>query len=76
MKPVLVTAVGDIKKYFVNGVHAVIAEPENIDSIVEGFESLILNEQLRQRLAINAYQWLQENLNYRTLSTKINNLTT
>lgn len=76
MKPVLVTAVGDIKKYFVTGVHAVIAEPENIDSIVEGFESLIENEQLRQQLAINAYQWLQENLNYRTVSTKINNFTT
>lgn len=75
MKPVLITSVGDIKKYFVNGVHAVIAKPEDIESIVEGFESLILNEQLRQQLAVNAYQWLQENLNYRTLSTKINNFT-
>lgn len=75
MKPVLVTAVGDIKKYFVNCIHAVIAEPENIDSIVKGFDSLIVNEQLRQQLAVNAYQWLQENLNYRALSTKINNFT-
>lgn len=73
MKPVLVTSVGDIKKHFVNGVHAVIAEPENIDSIVEGFESLILNEQLRQQLAVNAYKWLQDNLNFTTLSIKIDN---
>ncbi len=71
MKPVLVTSVGDIKKYFVSGVHAVIVKPEDIDSIVEGFESLIVNENLRQQLAINAHQWLQENLNYRTLSIKI-----
>jgi glycosyltransferase involved in cell wall biosynthesis len=74
-KPILVTSVGDINKYFVNGVHAVIVKPEDIDSIVDGFESLILNEHLRQQIAINAYNWLQENLNYRTLSAKINNFT-
>lgn len=75
-KPVLVTSVGDIKKYFVSGVHAIIAIPEDIDSIVEGFELLILNEHLRYQISENAYKWLQENLNYRTLSTKINNFTT
>jgi glycosyltransferase involved in cell wall biosynthesis len=71
-KPVLVTSVGDINKYFVNEVHAIIAKPDDIENIANGFEKLILKEELRKNLVIEAYKWLSENLNYRALSTKIN----
>jgi glycosyltransferase involved in cell wall biosynthesis len=71
-KPVLVTAVGDIKKHFTNKKHLIIAEPDNIESIADGFETLISDRSLRELLPLNAYDWLEENLNYRTISSKIN----
>jgi glycosyltransferase involved in cell wall biosynthesis len=70
-KPVLITRVGDIPTYFVNGEHLIIAEPEDIDSIVEGFELLLENRDLAKKISINGFNWMQKNTNYLKISSDI-----
>lgn len=72
-KPVVVTNVGDIGKYFISGKHVVLVEPENIEDIALGFEKLILSDELQQKLSDNAYIWMNDHLNYRNISKTINN---
>ena len=70
-KPVVITSVGDIPFYFQNEKHVILVKPEDIYSIVNGFEKLILNKKLSKRLCKNAYIWMNENLNYKNVSRKI-----
>ncbi len=70
-KPVLITRVGDIDKYFINEKHAIIVEPENIENIVAGFEKIINNNYLSQLISKNAHDWMNENLNYKNVSPKL-----
>jgi glycosyltransferase involved in cell wall biosynthesis len=69
-KPVVVTKVGDIPRYFQDDIHVVLVVPEDIDSIVRGFEKIIQNKDLSDVLAKNAFEWMDENLNYRNLMLK------
>jgi glycosyltransferase involved in cell wall biosynthesis len=70
-KPVLITKVGDIPNYFKNEEHVILVEPENIESITHGFETIIINKKLSDELGLNGYKWMDENLNYVTQSKKI-----
>lgn len=70
-KPVLVTAVGDIKNYFQNGVHAIIVDPGNINSIVKGFDNLLSDESLRNIISVNGFNWANEQLNFKYLALKM-----
>lgn len=70
-KPIVITMVGDICKYFVNEEHAILVEPENIGSIVSGFEKILYNKELSERISINGYNWMNENLNYKNQSIKL-----
>jgi glycosyltransferase involved in cell wall biosynthesis len=70
-KPVLVTAVGDIRHYLKNEEHVILVEPENIESIVFGFETIIKNNKLSENLCINGYKWMDENLNYINQAKKL-----
>jgi glycosyltransferase involved in cell wall biosynthesis len=72
-KPVLVTSVGDIPFYFKNKKHVIISKPENIDSIVNGFEEIINNTNLAIKMSNNSYEWMDENLNYNNVSKKLSN---
>jgi glycosyltransferase involved in cell wall biosynthesis len=72
-KPVLITNVGDIGKYFINDIHVVLCEPGDIEKIAVGFDRLIRNTELSNKIALNGYQWAQENLEYRKVSKKIQN---
>ena len=71
-KPVLITSVGDIPRYFENEEHVVLAEPEKIESIVTGFENLINRKDLREKISLNGYCWMDQNTNYLNISPKIN----
>jgi glycosyltransferase involved in cell wall biosynthesis len=71
-KPVIVTSVGDIPKYFKNEEHIILVKPENLENIVDGFEKLIKNEELSLYICNNAYKWMDENLNYRNVTGKLN----
>ena len=75
-KPVLITNIGDIPLYFKNEEHLIIAEAENINSIVEGFVKIIANKQLSKKMTENAYIWMNENLNYRNISEKLDSFIT
>lgn len=70
-KPVLATNVGDITTYFKNKEHLMIVEAGNIQSIVNGFEELINDNELSTKVAINAYNWMDKRLNYKRLSSKL-----
>lgn len=70
-KPVIITSVGDIKKYFINEEQVILVEPENIRSIVGGFEKIISDKKLAEKLCITGYKWMDENLNYINQSKKI-----
>ena len=63
-KPVLITKVGDIPVYFEDGQQAVLVEPENVQSIVSGFEKIITDKNLQERLMENGYNWMEVNLNF------------
>jgi glycosyltransferase involved in cell wall biosynthesis len=70
-KPVLITKVGDIPKYFTNEEHVILVEPENIQSIVYGFEKIITDKKLSEILCLRGYAWMDENLNYVNQSKRI-----
>jgi len=70
-KPVVITRVGDIPLYFKNGEHVIIVNPGDINSIMNGFEKLINDKGLSERLCNNAYDWMDANLNYKNMSKKL-----
>jgi len=70
-KPVLMTRVGDISTYFNNEEHLVIVNPDDIVDIANGFKKIIDNPQLSSTMVENAYNWMKENLNYRTVNRNI-----
>jgi len=70
-KPVLMTRVGDIPMYLKNEEHIMLVNPEDIDDIVNGFEKLINDDQLSEKLSLHSFQWMNENLNYRNMSSKL-----
>jgi glycosyltransferase involved in cell wall biosynthesis len=70
-KPVLITKVGDIPYYFINQEHVILVEPENIESIVNGFEILINNLALQKKISDNGYNWMDQNTNYLKVSTRL-----
>ena len=73
-KPVLITKVGDIPKYLRNEEHVILVEPENIKSIVDGFEKILIDKKLAEKLCQNGYKWMDENLNYLNQSKRISEL--
>jgi glycosyltransferase involved in cell wall biosynthesis len=75
-KPVVITKVGDIPTYFVNEEHLVIVNPEDIESIVNGFEKLLNNKELGERICTNAYKWMDSNLYYKNMSGKLSEFIT
>lgn len=70
-KPVVITNIGDMPKYFTNEKHVMLVEAENIDSITKGFEKLLLDRDLMSRLPYNAYEWMCDNLAYKKAAKRI-----
>jgi glycosyltransferase involved in cell wall biosynthesis len=70
-KPVVITRVGDIPKYFKNEEHIILVEPGNIESIVNGFEVLINRPNLSDKISKESYVWMDQNLNYLNVSLTI-----
>ena len=70
-KPVVITKVGDIPKYFEDKKHAVLVNPNDPNDISKGFEFLINNESKSKKIALNGYEWMMENLYYKKIAFKI-----
>jgi len=72
-KPVLISNVGDIPIYFKNEEDVIITNPDDINSIVEGFEKILFNDELSNKLSVNGFNWMNQNLNYKNMSQKLIN---
>jgi len=72
MRPVVITKVGDIPKYFKDQVHVILVNPDDIEDITRGFIKLLTDISLADYLCGNAYSWMIENLAYKQVSKKIN----
>jgi len=70
-KPVLITRVGDIHFYFQDEKHLIIANPNDILDIANGFSKILSNPVLAKNISDNAYEWMDRNLNYKNLSDNI-----
>jgi glycosyltransferase involved in cell wall biosynthesis len=70
-KPVVITDVGDIPRYFTNEEHVMLVEAENIGSITKGFERLLVEPGLAERLSLNGYTWMNNNLNHEMATQNI-----
>lgn len=71
-KPVVLTVVGDIPRYFINEEHVVLVEPEQPENIAAGFEKIILNHDLADKIAQNGYLWMKQNLDFRKIAIDLN----
>jgi glycosyltransferase involved in cell wall biosynthesis len=71
-KPIVITNIGDIPNYFTNEKELIIVEAENIDSIVKGFEKIILNLEEAEFIGKRGYDWMMEHLHYKKCTKKIN----
>lgn len=70
-KPILATDVGDIPMYFESEKQVYIAQAENLESIVSGFEYIIENPREVEQMSIEAHRWMMENLDYRCVAGKL-----
>jgi len=72
-KPVVITGIGDIPRYFSNKVNAMIAEPNNPNMFFESILFLLQNNKLANDIGLNGYRWAVEKLEYKKVSKKIIN---
>lgn len=70
-KPVVVTSVGDLPLYLQDGVTAMIAEPDNPQSIADKINELIEKPALANEIAENGYKWADDKLNYLKVTKEI-----
>ncbi len=71
-KPVVITKVGDIPKYFNNNEQAILVNPEDPVNISKGFEYLLKNKNQATKIGENGFCWMKKNLDYHIVSDKIN----
>ena len=64
-KPVVVTKVGDIPKYFEDKVNAVLVDPDNSVSICKGINFLIENPDIAKAIGLKGFDWVNLNLEYK-----------
>jgi len=64
-KPVVVTKVGDIPKYFEDKVNAILVEPDNSVSICKGINFLIENSDIAKVIGLRGFDWVNLNLEYK-----------
>ena len=70
-KPVVITDIGDMPRYFTNEKHVMLVEAENIESITLGFEKLLINKYLMEQLPKNALEWMVLNLDYNNAAERV-----
>lgn len=70
-KPVVLTRVGDIPKYFKDKVNAIIVEPNNPQSLYQGLQLLLDNPSLAKEIAQKGYEWAALNLEFRRATMKV-----
>jgi len=70
-KPIVVSDIGDINKYFTHEKDALLSEPSNKQSLVNELSKLIANRELRIKLGTNAFKVALANFDYTKAGDKI-----
>lgn len=70
-KPIVLTRVGDLKKYFENSEVVVTCEAGDIECMASKILLLLQDNELRQSLGQRAYDWMLEHLEYRRVAKKV-----
>lgn len=70
-KPVVISEVGDIKRYFKGKDIVVLVEPENVEMAAEAFLLLVNNIDKRISIGNAGYDWMQNNLSYQVIAGKV-----
>lgn len=70
-KPVVVTEVGEMKRYFTDKHNVVLVEPGNPISIANGIEYLICNPEKAKEIGEEGFNWMIANLEYTKVTTRI-----
>lgn len=69
-KPVLVTDVGGIPEIIEHGVNGMMVPPRNVELFSNTLKSMLLNKDLIEKLRINAYKSISEELNENSMAIK------
>lgn len=71
IKPVVLTKIGDIPRYFVDKFNAILVEPDSPESISEGLIYLVEHPDKSREIANEGYKWAKLNLEYKTVMAKV-----
>jgi glycosyltransferase involved in cell wall biosynthesis len=70
-KPIVATAVGDLKHYFDNGNQLILVNPDSSEAIVEGITLLLKDPMQAKIIGKNGFNWAKENLDYKNNAKKL-----
>lgn len=70
--PVLATRVGDMPKYFTHKEHLFLVNPGDIKEISAGFNEMLNEVSLCEKMVENASEWVYKQLDFRQLSKPLN----
>lgn len=71
--PVVVTKISDIPLYLKDGINAMLAEPDNPQSVAEKIGFLIDNPDKAKVIGENGYMWAKDKLEYKNATKRIIN---
>jgi glycosyltransferase involved in cell wall biosynthesis len=60
----IISSVGDVNRYFIDGENALIIDPDNQELLVNAINRLIQDPVLGKKLSTNALMLLEKDLNY------------
>jgi len=72
-KPIVVTKVGDMPYYLEDKVNAMLAEPDNPESVASKICYLIENSEKAKEIGENGYLWAKQNLDFVESTRKVGN---
>lgn len=70
-KPVVISEVGDVKKYFKDKDIVVLVEAENIEDVTKAILRLVSDINLRISFGKAGYEWMKNNLHYKMVASNI-----
>lgn len=72
-KPVVVTSVGEIPRYLNDREHVYFTRPNNVDSLVNSIEEILLNEEQAKAIGLKGKEIMMTEFNYQKQAEKIKN---
>ncbi|NTW32847.1 MAG: glycosyltransferase family 4 protein [Bacteroidetes bacterium] len=70
-RPVVATAVGDLKKYFMNERELILVVPDSPEALADGIFYLLHNKLKGLQIGLSGYEWALENLEFKKNCKKL-----